>query len=263
MSPQEPEEPLPADDLQFDHAEYDQAEAEPALVCAACKQEIADRYYQLQGKLLCERCQDYIQRRLTSGSGFVRFVRALVYGIGAGVVGFAIYAGVLVILHLHWAVISILVGFLVGSAVRKGGEGRGGLPYQLLAVFLTYSAIGASLVVPYAKQLWDQTVRAEVKPRAPEQAREVADRGNGVARLEEQAPHVPTPMWIRILAFSFGLVVISYAAPFLGGFDPLTWLIVFFALWQAWILNRKIKLQVSGPFQVGGEPSRGEVTGYA
>ncbi len=43
-------------------------------------------------------------------------------------------------------IVAVLIGLMVGGAVRKGSGNRGGLGYQLLAVFLTYSAIAAMLL---------------------------------------------------------------------------------------------------------------------
>jgi hypothetical protein len=42
------------------------------------------------------------------------------------------------------SLVALVVGFLVGFAVKKGSNGRGGPPYQWLAVFLTYTAIAIS-----------------------------------------------------------------------------------------------------------------------
>src|SRR5207302_1730075 len=50
-------------------------------------------------------------------------------------------------------IVAILVGFLIGGAVRKGSGNRGGWVYQLMAVLLTYGCISASLLSDTFKQI--------------------------------------------------------------------------------------------------------------
>src|SRR5262249_59140123 len=61
----------------------------------------------------------------------------------AATVGAVIYYAFVRATGANWALIAIVVGFMVGGAVRKGTGNRGGRLYQLLAVFLTYSSIVA------------------------------------------------------------------------------------------------------------------------
>src|SRR5260221_9573319 len=128
--------PNPADagELQFDEAEF----AVPAAgvpVCVACHLPIPDHYFQINGEILCERCSNAVRARLTGGSSLRRFVKACAYGFGAAIAGFALYFGVLKLTGMEIGLISIVVGFMVGAAVRKGSEGRGGALYQITAVF--------------------------------------------------------------------------------------------------------------------------------
>ena len=45
------------------------------------------------------------------------------------------------------------------------------------------------------------------------------------------------------------------AAPFLGGFENIPGiLIIGFALWEAWKMNRRVPLQVEGPFRLASPP---------
>src|SRR5579871_2160204 len=126
-----------ARELQFDEAEF-AAPAAGVPLCAACQQTIPDHYFQVNGAVLCERCSTAVRASLTGGSSLRRFVKAGFYGFGAAVAGFALYFGVLKLTGMEIGLISIVVGFMVGAAVRKGSEGRGGALYQLTAVFLTY-----------------------------------------------------------------------------------------------------------------------------
>jgi hypothetical protein len=45
------------------------------------------------------------------------------------------------LLHGQFGFVAIGLGYLIGKAVRKGAHGQGGARFQVLAVFLSYSAI--------------------------------------------------------------------------------------------------------------------------
>jgi hypothetical protein len=53
----------------------------------------------------------------------------------------------------EFGLIAIVVGFLVGAAVEKGSNGRGGWQYQTLAMFLTYTSIVSSYVPLIIRQV--------------------------------------------------------------------------------------------------------------
>jgi hypothetical protein len=55
-----------------------------------------------------------------------------------------LYALVAILTGLEVGLIAILVGYMVGRAVRHGSGGLGGRPQQILAVVLTYFAITTS-----------------------------------------------------------------------------------------------------------------------
>jgi hypothetical protein len=123
--------------LDFERAEYD-ADAPKDLTCAFCGQPVPDYYYQVAGKLACKRCQPRIAAELTRSP---RLGRALLFGLLAAAAGSAIWYGIIAATGYEVGLIAIVVGFMVGSAVRKGSGGVGGPSLQLLAMFLTYSSI--------------------------------------------------------------------------------------------------------------------------
>jgi hypothetical protein len=134
------------DELQFDQAEP----ANPTSIgvtCAGCKRPIEDEYYEINGKIVCTTCSQQIAASLRGGSGFARLLKASVFGFAAAVLGAAVYYGVQRVTGLNIGYVAILVGFLVGGAVRKGTGNRGGLLYQFLALILSYLAIGLMLFV--------------------------------------------------------------------------------------------------------------------
>jgi len=176
------------------------------------------------------------------GSSGGRFARALGLGFGAAVVGAGIYFGIAALTGYEFGLVAIVVGVLVGGAVRKGSNGRGGRRYQLLAMFLTYTAVvvtDSSLIARELKKEWRAQAASQVS---------AADGVNASAGVAQDTSPRPVP-----LAFALGLALIialAYAAPIMIGItSPLHLLIAGFALYEAWKLNRGLALQVTGPYQ--------------
>jgi hypothetical protein len=250
MADQSSDDASHTDDLQFDEADYSSG-GEAGRCCAVCKMGIASAYYELSGQIICEGCRRGIEARLTGGSKATRFLRALVFGTGAGVAGFAVYFGVMKLAHLEIGLISILVGYLVGKAVRRGSEYRGGWVYQAMAAFLTYTAIGASYSAALLPQLLETA-----RPKRPQPA---AAPGDPVASPAAKPAAPAGGSRLVVLAIQGGvLLALIYALPILLGIhQPLGLLIVAFALWQAWKMNARPRLVFHGPFRIG--PTGGSV----
>jgi hypothetical protein len=133
-------EPDDREELQFDQAEYaTPAPAGPA--CGVCKRPIDDAYYEINGKIVCAQCRQQIEAAFRGGSRLARALKALILGSLAAVAGAAIYYGIIRATGYNIGLVAIVVGFMVGGAVRKGSGNRGGRFYQVLALFLAYIAI--------------------------------------------------------------------------------------------------------------------------
>jgi DNA-directed RNA polymerase subunit RPC12/RpoP len=198
--------------LQFDRAEYAQPAA-TRVSCATCSREIVQSYYEVGGKIICSDCRERREHGL-EGGGFVRFLRASGAGLGAAVLGAVLWYGVRALTGYEVGLISIAVGIGVGKAVAWGAHGKGGWLYQLLALFLTYT----SIVTNYVPDIVQGMV------------------GEGMA----------AGPFVYVVAF-----LISYAAPFLMGFQNIVgMLIIAFGLWEAWKINKRSNDVVSGPFSV-------------
>ncbi len=76
-------------------------------------------------------------------------LRAALYGGAAALGGCAIYALVAIVLKAEIGLIAILVGYMVGKAIRHASHGRGGRPQQILAVLFTYFAITTSYIAVF------------------------------------------------------------------------------------------------------------------
>ena len=269
-----------AGSLQLDRAEY--AENAPER-CAACGQGLGGCYYEVGGRICCAACHERIVAALAGRPGAAGFLRAAAAGLGAAAVGSAIYFAVRAATGYQFGLISILVGFLVGRAVHWGCRGRGGWPYQTLAVLLTYLAI-VSTYVPVILELAKRqqaaaTVTATASPTAPAApvataapsataARAGGDAalaapvtapvtapGPGTAAAAGSPPparagttRIPPLRRLADLGAAYGLLLLLAASlPFAGGVGILGLIVIAIGLYEAWKLNRRPRLAVSGP----------------
>lgn len=250
-------EPQP-DDMQFDHAEYE-GESAPVPECGVCHRSIENEYYECNGVLLCEPCRQAVGHALVGGSRVSRFLLATVYGLGAAVAGFAIYFGILKATGYQIGLISVLVGVMVGVAVRKGSNNRGGWAYQLLAMFLVYSAIVASYSAVFIPKMFADAKKANAAKEAAAGKPGAAAAPGGAAPANKPNPFQNMGMGQALGQLAFALLLllgILYALPVLVGIhSPVGLLIVGFALWEAWKINRKTTIVFNGPYLVsdGGE----------
>src|ERR1039457_5182235 len=117
-------------ELQFQHAEPI-AEVGAGLACVVCKQPVGGSYYQAQGQqVVCPLCAGRIQDGLQAAPA-ISLMRAALYGGGAALAGCALYAAVAIVLKAPISIIAILVGWMVGKAIRHASYGRGGRPQQI------------------------------------------------------------------------------------------------------------------------------------
>ena len=205
-----------------------------------CKQAIADDYYQAQGQVVCPICAGRIQSGVQAAPSS-SLIRAALYGAGAALAGCALYALVSIVTGLEIGIIAIVVGIMVGKAIRYASRGLGGRPQQILAVLLTYFAITTSYIPVYvyhaAKSRKAQVAGGQNKSGNPSAVQSTVSRGRAVVYL-------------------LGLVA---AAPFLAlfaGGNPIGALIslfiIYIGLQRAWALTAKPQILVVGPYKLSG-----------
>jgi hypothetical protein len=143
------------EELQFDRAVSNAPAAaptgKPAVVCKACSKAIDGDYFQLNGKVTCASCRTAIEASVATPKDVATFARAAGLGVLAAIAGAALYYGVIAIANLEIGIIAIAIGYMVGWAIRKGTGGRGGLRFQILAVALTYWAVGLAYAPLFMK----------------------------------------------------------------------------------------------------------------
>jgi hypothetical protein len=245
------------DELQFDRVvtgpTASPAPNRIAVVCAACHASIATEYYTVNGITLCGRCRHAIESAAETPQGLTPFLVAGVFGLGAGIAGAVIYYAVIAIAHIEVGIVAILIGYMVGYAVRKGARGRGGLRLQVLAVALTYASV-ALAYTPLAIRGASESNR-----RAQKAAVSTSERPATVAPGSSRA--ATTTASGRRLLLRPGLVVVLFAAlPLMvvaGSFPSglISAVIIFLGMRQAWRMTGAPRLEVFGPYRVGAVPS--------
>jgi hypothetical protein len=194
-------------EIQFDQVERPAG----ASACASCRGALVGSYFQANGQILCANCAEKIRGYFQSNEGAPgRVLKATVFGIGGGLAGGVVYAGVLALAHINAALITILIGWLVGKAVRKGSGSRGGIGYQILAVAITYLSIGLSATAAafFSGEVQDLSLFAAI---------------------------------LVCIIGSFTAPIYNATHSLLGG------IIVLFGLMQAWKLNTPAQVNITGP----------------
>jgi hypothetical protein len=241
----------PAGNLQFEKAEF--GGSPPARACAQCQKPIADEYFEVGGHMICRSCS----AQFTRGG---RLLPALGYGVGAALVGTLVWYAVIALFNMELGIIAIGIGLLVGMAVRKGSGGIGGAKFQALAMALTYLSITFSYVPLVLKGMAEGVKQSEQASQdksssggsltgKPPSEQESAPAEKGAPQGDKGAPT------FLGLALFCGLVFgLALASPFLAGAENIIGiLIIGIALYEAWKLNRGVRLQ--GPFRLAATPA--------
>lgn len=272
----------PHDELQFLTAEPAAAGgAGTGQKCVVCQQPISATYYALHDKILCPTCRELVAAP-PAGSRLLRLAKATAFGLAAGLLGSILWFAVRRICQLEIGLIAILVGFMVGKAVRKGSGERGGRGYQLLAVVLTYCCITANYMPDVFAGLLEAVKKAENRgqpaaagPQAVGLAADKAGQQDPAAADKadpqdaDPAPAAAAPgakqqpagigefLWAVTVLVAI-VFAVSLAAPFLAGAQNVIGLLIIgFALWEAWKFNARQELPISGPYQLGPGPQPG------
>jgi hypothetical protein len=251
-------------DLQFDRAvpaSQSSDAATQAVVCAACGSTVRLWYYDVGGEQYCGGCKQKLERESGSVRGWSVTLRAALYGLAAAVAGAIIYYGVIAITNFEIGIVALLIGYMVGFAVRKGANGRGGRRLQVVAAGLTYfsvalayfplamkGAVEGSKVGEPAAIAVDSTLGEQETPNAAAQAE--LDSGLQAATADgAQATMNPVVAMGVLLAFSLALPIMVIFGTLPSGL--ISGLIIGIGMRQAWAMTRVADLTILGPFKVG------------
>lgn len=272
--------------LQFEKADYGSPKT-PTLTCASCGKNIDEFYFEINAKTFCMECKRKVEAQFKSGKT-KRFLKATLAGGAAALLGFGIYYGIEKATGYEFGLVAILVGFMVGAAVRWGSNGLGGWPYQLLAMFFTYNAIvltyvpmalselkndfkpkpaaQGELAQPQTQAIPDAAASAAATPQDATPVATDTNLTSANATLVDPsatpaaAPAVTTATDSGDNQVGFGkfvlacgaLLLLAYALPFLAGFSNILGMVILaIGLYEAWKLNKGRRIEISGPYRTG------------
>jgi hypothetical protein len=241
-------------DLQFDRAQFDGGATQPG--CAVCHTPLHGSYFEVNGHTVCEACCYKLRDAEPTGSRAGRGLRAIAAGVGAGLAGAILYWLILALSGYEFSLIAILVGYGVGKGVRWGSGGRGGRAYQALAIALTYLAIVSAYVPLMVTEILKQKPAAQAQTAASEGTVVPAAASNETSEAQPSAEK-GTRGSIGGLLIGFGLLLlVACAAPFLAGFQNIIGLVIIgIGMYQAWKINRRVPLVISGPHALAASPT--------
>ncbi len=247
--------------------------------CARCRQPIESTYYLAGGNKLCPRCRDGLAGQVGQRPGLGLFCRAAGFGIAGALLGAALWALVVIATGYQLGLIAVLVGVLVGHAVRLGARRRSGRSLQVLAVLLTFLGLSWSTIPilineirenpEFKKSVAEGFKRGQPKPDAG--ADPSASEGEVQAAVEalpvdSEQETAKEPGRPGTGAFLLGIVVlvgvvllgpvVVYGLSLAG--DPFSLIFLGIALWEAWRLNRTAVLEIDGPFEAEGDIDFGQ-----
>jgi hypothetical protein len=266
--------PTPANALQFDIAESAATSnaTRAEMACKGCGSAIGGAYYQVNRSVICERCRAVLAH--PPGSRVTRALRAAGFGLAAAIAGSVLYFAVRAITGFEFGLVAIAVGFMVGTAVRRGSGGRGGWAYQTLAIALTYLAIVTTyvplLISEFQKSAKQSAVHAvtptpmdtisisatgpvsEDRSTAPGDSSATAPLSQAGTPAAAHAARVPMRLGAGTVLLGIGtLVLLAAVVPIAAGFSNLIGLLIIaIAVFEAWKLNRRAA--ITGPYVVGG-----------
>jgi hypothetical protein len=234
-----------AEPLQFDRAESGTHDAGKRVAegvrCSFCTATVESEYFQVNTVAACPRCREGLEMELAKRPGWDRFGAALLFGLGAAIAGAIVYYAVIALLSLEIGIVAILIGYMVGYSVRKGAGGRGGRRFQILAVVLTYWAVGLAYS-PLAFKELSQSPRSEATTSADPAP---ADGSGGDHSVAYAAAFV--------FAFIFALPVLMVVGSLPSGL--ISAFIIGLGMRQAWRMTAATALTISGPYRVGASRS--------
>jgi hypothetical protein len=256
MTDQEPEAGEP---LQFDRvvtpstASASAATGALAVECALCHTSIETEYYDVNGSQVCGGCRTALEAVAETPAGLTPLITAAIFGLGAGIVGAAIYYAVIALANLEIGIVAILIGYMVGYAVRKGARGRGGLRFQLLAVALTYFSVALAYTPIVIKQAVEARKAEHAAPAgAGEKHAAASPEGVGAATTKPAGGSFALPL-LALLGLIVALPVLVVMGSFPSGL--ISAIIIFIGMTQAWRMTGAPRLTILGPYRIGTTPA--------
>jgi len=243
---------------QFGTAEYERKTG--GDYCQLCNQSIVGRYYRVNGSMVCPSCADRAQRE-TPKDSHGAFVRGLLLGAVAALIGIALYAAFEIMTGITIGYASLAVGFLIGKAIMIGSKGAGGRRYQIAAAVFTYAAVSVAAVPVMISEMHKQKVEHQQV-----QMKQHSTSNQGPASQQDQSANQsstnpqdtspseqkPASPKMGLGAALLGLLILGLLSPFLELASPLYGLIglviLFVGIRIAWRITAGRPVQIDGPY---------------
>lgn len=236
--------------LQFDTAISSgpaDASSPQGVTCGVCQRTILDEYFDINGHSSCESCRDQIVQEAETPRGWSVLARAGAFGFVAAILGAILYYAVIAITEFEIGLVAIAIGYMVGYGVRLGTRGRGGRRFQVIALALTYWAVGLAytplLFSEVSKQDAAQQASTNTTSSAPASLAETPD-----------SPEAFNPALglVFLLGFTFALPVLVVVGSLPSGL--ISGAIIAFGMQQAWRMTAAPQPQITGPYRIGAGP---------
>jgi len=118
------------------------------MQCSDCKNVSRTYYYALNERPVCTKCKQQYGERIARATAPGAWGRTVIHGVNAASIGALITALGITIFGFTRILCAVGVGYFVGSAIKKANGGWPGRKYQILAVALTYFALGFGAIIP-------------------------------------------------------------------------------------------------------------------
>jgi len=247
-------------DLQFDRAVSAESGRPGGVTCARCRRPITDSYFHLGQRAFCSSCKATIERAYAATLTSRSFVKAFVFGLGAAIVGAIIYYGVIAITNFEIGIVAILIGYIVGYAIKKAIGGAGARRYQILGASLTYFSVAlAYMPIAVKGAIQARGTRADsahvvAGDSAPARADSAAIASPAVRAdsARAKATASDSPSFVKALALLILLVLALPVMVVIGSMPSglLSALIIGFGIRQAWRMTAAPDLSFHGPLRV-------------
>ena len=239
--------------MQLDRAEF--GSEQTTATCAACTTSLEHEYYEVNGEMVCAGCRGQMRAAADHGTRLSRIVRACGAGFAAALGGAVLYWAILAMTGYEFGLIAVLVGFAVGKAVNWGSRGKGGWRYQTIAMALTYFAMVGAYV-----PLLISAMPTDAAEQSQGAVQSVATGGAGATAQPPVADDSEPTLTGALIALAV-FVLLVCAVPFLQGIQNILGILILgFGLYEAWKLNRRVELVITGPHAIAPVPATYETT---
>ena len=184
----------------------------------------------------------------------------------AAIAGAILYYAVIAITNFEIGIVAIAIGYMVGYAVHRGAGLRGGRRFQILAVALTYWAVGLAYTPIAFRDVVQETTASEAAADAASGENALAtDDAQGTAPPGQEANAGQAPgtdessdtgfagAIALLLGITFTLPVMAIAGSMPGG--VISAAIIGFGMMQAWQMTGAAPVAVTGPYRINAGPS--------